>query len=106
MVLGGILLASFGGIGFIAGTAMLVGGGTQGESQCIPDVPCNPVPEDHSLQIGGVVTLVLGGVMLGVGIPLIMYGSKRVPVKPAPAAARLMPDLRVGPRGGTLRWQF
>lgn len=106
MVIGGIVLASFGGIGFIAGSALLAAGNAQNDSKCIPDFPCNLPPEDHSFEIAGVVTLVTGGIMLGVGIPLILYGSKRVPVKPEPHAARLMPEVRVGPRGGTLRWQF
>jgi hypothetical protein len=106
MVVGGILLSSFSLVAFVAGAAMLSADSGESDSQCIPDVPCNPAPEDHTLRTAGVVTLITGGVLLGVGIPLLLYGSKKVPVKTAPPAARFMPEVRVGPLGGALRWKL
>jgi hypothetical protein len=106
MVITGIVLTSVGAAGFILGLGMLsVAAELSAGDQCFPDLPCNP--RDHSgLVTGGLVAAIAGGVAAAVGVPLILYGSKKVPVTPEPRAARLAPEVRLGPLGGALRWQY
>jgi hypothetical protein len=112
MVIGGIVLTGVGGIGVLAGLLMLSAAETRSMfAKCIPDVPCNP-PDHSGLETGGVVTMIAGGVAVAVGIPLILYGRKKVPVKPEPPtagfapAARFAPDVSIGLHRFALGWQF
>jgi hypothetical protein len=106
MVIGGSVLTGVGGLGVLAGLLMLASAETRSNaSKCFSNLPCNP-PDYSGLAIGGVVAVVTGGVALAVGIPLILYGRKKVPVKAEPPRARFAPAMLIGLGSGALRWDF
>jgi hypothetical protein len=72
--------------------------------------------DDAPLRNAGIATLVTGGIVAAIGIPLWMIGGRRVPVHkatteapgaaPPKAPASTAPLLRVGATGASLSWQF
>ncbi len=122
MLAGGVLLLSFGLVGVVAGSAMI---GAHEPTQDENDIPpcfddsgrggCGgftpgpiPIVYKPGMRTAGIATLVGSAVSMGVGIPLIVLGAKKVPVldDAAAKAAKLTPTLRVGSSGATLTWQF
>jgi hypothetical protein len=49
---------------------------------------------------------IAGGVLLAAGIPLIVYGAKKVPVGSQPANASVLPAWAGAPGGPGWRWKF
>jgi hypothetical protein len=72
--------------------------------------------DDAPLRNAGITTLVIGGIVATIGIPLWMIGGRRVPVRrtttdapgaaPPKTPASAAPLLRVGTTGASLSWQF
>lgn len=77
MIAGGVLLISLSSIGLIAGSAMVSAGDSGGAFTCT-EFGCSR-PGDSTLKGGGVAAIVIGLVALGVGIPLLVVGSQKVP---------------------------
>jgi hypothetical protein len=108
MLIGGVVLTSFGAIGLLAGSSMFSASSRESfeRTTCVPESFCPP-PEDHAgLRAAGMITLIASGVAIAGGIPLIIIGLKRVPVKPEAKSAHLRLEVRVGSPGGVLRLQF
>ncbi|AKT43495.1 hypothetical protein [Chondromyces crocatus] len=104
MMVGGIVLSSVGAVLTTLGTAMSLSSNSYDCPPCVYEGPC-PSCEESSPPAGPIVLIVGGLLAVGGGIPLIVYGAKRVPVidgdAEAPEAALLL-----GPGGLTLRGQF
>lgn len=92
MVIGGSVLTAGGAVGIGISALMVFQGISVSGSQC-SDCTINGK--------GALAAFVLGGVGLGVGIPLIVIGRKRVPPKSAPVAS-----MHVGPAGGVFALAF
>ncbi len=122
LLAGGVLLVSFGLVGVVAGSAMI---GAHEPTQDENDIPpcfddtgsgacgggfTGPIPIVYKpgMRTAGIATLVGSAMSIGVGIPLIVLGAKKVPVldDDAAKAAKLTPTVRVGSSGATLTWQF
>ena len=121
LLAGGVLLLSLGLVGVVAGSSMI---GAHEPTRDPNDIPpcfddtgsgCGGIPAFSSevvlkpgMRTAGIATLIGSAVSMGVGIPLIVLGAKRVPVldDDAARAAKLTPTLRVGSSGATLTWQF
>jgi hypothetical protein len=96
----GIVLTVIGGGSLAAGSLVFASAGE--ESDCPPcvsgDCACDG---DDDTGAASTVSLIVGAVGLGAGIPMILWGGKKVPVKPAPSATLL-----VGPGSLSLRGRF
>lgn len=120
MVVGGVLLLSFGMVGLIAGSSMV---GAHEPTSTNTTTPCVACPFDGGngsstpqvilkpgFQSAGIATLVGSVVAMGAGIPLIILGSKKVPLtddtSSAAKAAKLTPTVHIAPASATLVWQF
>lgn len=110
MMVGGIALTAGGAIGFFTGTALLASASQRYEIYCdyggYTSV-CERLP-DEPRQVAGVLVSVAGGIMLAVGIPLWIIGSKKVPVKSEsekPSAER-QASLSIGPGSAALTVRF
>jgi hypothetical protein len=68
---------------------------------CACDGPCYCAENEKT---AGVATMVAGGGVALIGIPLIVVGALKVPAERDAATA--VPDVAVGARGGALRWRF
>jgi len=119
MMIGGILLTTAGIVGVLAGSAVASTAANQIPIYC--DSQFGPTicetRADEGQQIAGYVVMVTGIVALGVGVPLWVIGSKRVPVKDdekttntpstsTPAAPQTSVRLLVGPTSAGLRVTF
>lgn len=114
LVAGGVVLLSFGVVGLFAGSAMV---GAHEPTGSQPNV-CTDCSFDGSggtfsapsvklkpgFAAAGIGTLIGSVVAIGVSIPLIVIGAKKVPH--VTKEARLTPSIGVGPASATLRWQF
>ena len=89
MVAAGSFFTIAGAIGIIAGGVMVLSGISFSGNAC------NSCSNNGGT---GLVLLLVGGISLGVGIPLIVVGRRKVP---PPVAS-----VYVGPRGGGLTFQF
>jgi drug/metabolite transporter (DMT)-like permease len=93
----GIVGVSLGGIFLIAGAIVASTGG------------CDEFGDCTSTNWGAVAGLTVGGIIgIGVGIPLIIYGAKRVPAG-MPAAEivdHVLPAWAGAPHGNGWRWTF
>lgn len=96
MVVGGSILTGAGGIGLIASIYLL----NSSSVTCSVD---GSTCSDNGKKTAGFVVLLVSGAAIGVGIPLIIAGRKKVPPKPDPGATA---TLHLGPRGGALAFQF
>jgi hypothetical protein len=54
-------------------------------------------------EVGGVIAMVSGGLLVAVGLPLGIVGASR---KPRENQASVVPQVSVGPTGGSARWTF
>jgi hypothetical protein len=83
------------GIGMaVAGAGVLVGAG-------VADQEITDKDDSQILWSGSVLG---AAVLLGVGVPFAVHGGRKV--APVDAYALTAPELRVGPGGGSLHWQF
>ena len=98
MMAGGIVLISVGGLGLIIGSALTLSAG----SSCTFDFTGN-CTRDTSAQTAGYGMMIGGLIAAGVGIPLLVYGVKKVPVQGEvpPQAAWIG-----APAGQGWQWKF
>ncbi|MDI3283763.1 hypothetical protein, partial [Polyangium sp. 15x6] len=116
MMIGGILATTAGIVGVLAGSAIASTAANQIPIYCDSDFGptiCE-TRADETQQAVGYAILITGVVALGVGVPLWVIGSKRVPVKSdettpsttTPAAPQTSLRLLVGPTSAGLRVTF
>jgi hypothetical protein len=96
----GIVLTSIGGV-------LLIGAATGASLETTCDVEFNSCTNNFTpVAIG----LVIGGIVgIAAGIPLLIYGARRVPVSPAsapPQAAHALPQWVGAPGGTGWVWRF
>ena len=71
---------------------------------CVTEEQCNSTPRSAQAgAAGGIAAMVSGGLLIAVGLPLGIVGSAR---KPRKDQASPVPQVSVGPTGGSLRWTF
>lgn len=100
MMIGGAVVAGLGALGFLAGLVDYLAAETfctSLSSQGFERGSC--VDTYHIIGAAGMVT---GGVMLAVGIPLVVVGSR----KGQPKGTLAVPDVRIGVGQASLRWEF
>jgi hypothetical protein len=114
----GILLTSVGAVGLVAGGVLFASADGRTDVYCDDGsgVYLCDRRDDDDRQLGGGVLMVLSGVLVVAGIPLWVYGGRKVPIvkegdptQPPPqpgAPTALLPKVLVGPTGGSLRWAF
>lgn len=101
-MIGGVVLVGVSGLAAIIGSVFMV---AAEEYSCDSFICVGPDDEDYRTM--GIVALVGGAVTMSVGIPLLVYGAPKVTDEDAVSAQiRWQPTVRVGPTGGSLRWQF
>jgi hypothetical protein len=121
MIAGGVILMSFGLIGLAAGSAF-VGAHEPTQTSVNSCFDCNfdsggggvntgpTVVLKPGFKAAGIATLVGSVAAIGVSIPLLVIGSKKVPyvddASPAARAAKWTPSLHVGAGAAALTWQF
>jgi hypothetical protein len=73
----------------------------------MPSIPCAHKDDGTRMTVGGVM-MGLGGLLGAAGVPMWLFGSQWVYVpKSEKRPARLeLPELRVGPAGGSVSLQF
>lgn len=105
MMAGGIVMISVGGLGLIIGSALALSSG----SSCSFDFS-GSCSRDTGAQTAGYGMMIGGIISVAVGIPLLVYGAKKVPVRPegapAPAAALATPAWIGAPAGQGWQWKF
>jgi hypothetical protein len=98
LMIGGIVLTSAGAVVLSIGAVLA---GAENQSDCVCDeLGCDCGSSDEE-QTTGIVLIVSGLVGVGVGIPMIVIGAKKVPDVSEPQAAVLL-----GPGSAKLRVQF
>jgi hypothetical protein len=105
----GIALITIGATAVLAGTTLAIAGApSSGYTVFSPCGDINPCQESPSAQPGviaaGIVTLVLGSASIATGVPLLVSGMRKVP--DTADTARLVPEIGVGARSGSLTWRF
>lgn len=104
---GGSVLVALGIVGIVGGAVLLpLGVLEKSQHQCHDpsgsiEFDCQYGATGGAMVSGGIVSLVLGGVFLAAGIPMLAIGSRKVPVGQQPATG-----LSIGPRGADLRFTF
>ncbi|HRI69097.1 MAG TPA: hypothetical protein PK156_32930 [Polyangium sp.] len=114
MMVGGVLLTTGGILGVLIGASVATTAADQIPIYC--DQGFGPtICETRSDEVqfgGGIATLVLGFVAIGVGIPMWVIGGKKEPVKgkpadqAAPEAPKTSLQFMVGPSSAALRATF
>lgn len=96
-LVGGITLAATGAIAFLSGTLLFSDGQEKTPVYCTTSISTTLCGRrDDSARIGGGVALmILGGIGVGVGVPLAIWGGSRP-----------KPQLRVGATSASLSWQY
>ena len=135
MMVSGIVLTGLGGANLLAGAVVTAAARPLAEeSRSCQDtyytypslngpsdnyVPSNSCVDDleRDYRVGGIIALVAGGVLAGVGIPLLVVGAEKIPndqapgpegdpaAEPSPVQA-FIPRLDVGTSDVRLRWDF
>jgi hypothetical protein len=101
---GGIVLVSLGAVSSLVGAVLLSSSETC--SYLYSGTNNNVTGCAHDKRTSGIALTVAGLAGIGVGIPLIVWGAKRVPVGGGPAVASNAAVLRVGPASGNLAVSF
>jgi hypothetical protein len=104
----GITMLAVGGGGFFAGIAMFSAGSQyRAVFNCNAQGMCfEPTREQNTpLKNAGIAAMVLGGLAVGAGIPMMIIGLKKVPAK-AGEETSLVPELHLGAAGGSLAWRL
>jgi hypothetical protein len=103
MMTGGIVLISAGGLATIIGAFVAL----NASNQCTFDFTGN-CTRNSGAEAGGYGLMVGGLVAVAVGIPLLVYGSKKIPIKAdgAPEAALAIPKWVGAPGGAGWQWKF
>ncbi len=83
MMIAGIVLAGLGGVGLAGGAVMVLNSDSFG-TFCSPSCRQSDVRSADNQRTTGYVLMTLGAAGIGVGIPLIVIGAKRVPIGVAP----------------------
>ena len=108
---GGVAAASIGGAGVIAGIMTLLitddakQCGTTGDSANGYAMICD-YSEEHIGRGVGTGLIVGAGLGLVASIPMIVIGRKKIAHDDDRNAASVTPDVRIGPTGGSLKWEF
>jgi hypothetical protein len=111
MMVGGILLTAFGAIGLGAGGVVYASSQTvQFDTTCTSNTNCFTTNRGGD-KTAGIVLMVAGLAGIGVGIPLIVIGARKVPVdrsNPEKAREREERDAKlvVGPASAALHVSF
>lgn len=104
MIAGGITLITIGSVGSIIGAALLASGTAANDDWICSDFECFPTsPSTNGRTVGGAVMVGVSMAALVAGIPLLAVGMRKVPARPETV---LVPAVRLGVGGGSLRWQF
>lgn len=105
MMGGGIALVSAGGLAMAIGAVVALDASSHCDFSFSFDTVCHT---DTAAQTAGYGVLIGGIVAVAVGIPLLVYGAKKVPVKAdaAPAAALAIPKWVGAPGGAGWQWKF
>ena len=100
----GLVLTVLGGSSLVLGSLAFASTPETDCGPCIDDGACPPCSSEDS-ETGPIAAMVIGVVGLGAGIPMIIWGGKKVPAKPAepaePSAA-----LVIGPGHLSLKGRF
>lgn len=99
MMVAGIVSLSAGGVAFFVGAALVA----EANDQVCFDGNC----KDEDLEIAGIVTMVGGGALIALGIPLLIVGARKVPIEGAEreeASKPWVPEVSLGPTSATARW--
>lgn len=108
LVVGGTLLVTTGVLGLIAGVILLpIGAAVASENTCHAasgdlSFDCE-YGNASDMVTAGAVSLVVGGVLVAGGIPMLAVGSRPASREGVPSARA---SVRVGPRGASARWTF
>ena len=105
MMAGGIVLLSAGGLAMAIGAVVALSVSSQCAFNFSIDSGCQT---DTSTQTTGYGMMIGGLIGVAVGIPLLVYGAKKVPVKAegAPEAAFATPKWIGAPGGAGWQWKF
>lgn len=103
MMTGGIVLISAGGLATVIGAIVAL----NASSQCTFDFT-GTCTRNTGAETGGYGLMIGGLVGVAIGIPLLVYGSKKVPIKAdgAPEAALAIPKWVGAPGGAGWQWKF
>lgn len=96
MMMGGIILTTAGGVGMISAGIL-----AQSAVSC---TDCSLRSQDNK-AIVSLTMLIVGAICVGIGIPMIVSGGKRVPQSPSKFVGRAAPSPWLG-APSALRWAF
>ena len=99
MMVGGIVLLSAGGLAMVIGSSVALTSSTG----CTFNGFCSSGEGSQAVGYG---VLIGGAVALAVGIPMLIYGAKKVPARPEAATALAAPAWIGAPGGAGWSWQF
>lgn len=99
MMVGGIVLLSAGGLAMVIGSSLAL---TSSTTCNFDGFGCSSSGDSEAAGYG---VLIGGAVALAVGIPLLIYGAKKVPAQPE-ATAVAAPAWVGAPGGAGWRWKF
>lgn len=112
MMVAGIVILSVGGVGFVVGGALVA----EANDDCF-DGSC----KDEEMEVAGIITMIAGGSLVALGLPLTIVGARKVRVDGAPTdsdaddddddddeedAGRWVPEVSLGPASGSVRLRF
>jgi hypothetical protein len=101
-MIAGIVLVGTSGVAALAGAAFFIAAESY---ECDSLICLGPDADDY--RVMGTAMLIGGGVTLSVGLPLLIYGAPKVVDEDAVTDQRAwLPEVRVGPTGGSFSWRF
>lgn len=96
-MMGGILLTTLGGVGMVSAGVLA--------STAATCIDCTSQSQDTKAFVA-LAMLIVGGISVGIGVPLIVHGGKRVPRAPDEPVARWAPAWIGAPGGAGWQWRF
>ena len=103
-LIGGVISLGVGGLAALSGASLVI---MADEYECDSLICVYDQDDLDRFHYSGVALLIVAGAAVSVGIPLLIYGA---PKEADPSAvqqpAAWLPELRVGPGSGSLRWTF
>lgn len=97
LVIAGAIVGGLGAAGAITGSILMATDNTG----------CTGMPCAHNRREYGMTTLLISAPVAAAGLTMILVGLQPAPTDEAPStAARLVPEVRLGPTSGSLTWRF
>jgi hypothetical protein len=106
MMVSGIVLTGLGVVGLFAGAFMLSESESNLECGYYGGTYVDSCADNEDQAATGTGLMIAGAVAAVVGIPLIVVGARKVPIKREPQPTALRPDIRISHRTASLRWTF